>query len=619
MAVIERGETAGAVVRHAALLAGASGASLVAFRAESDPTGPAIQPALDLAARLGGIIEIASGANPLLPILETARRRNATHVVIAARPAWQIPFMSRRRLPARLAAQGIACTTLTISAPAPAPAPAAPARPGRMLHGLIPYLATLAATATATGIGIFARDALPREATGFVFIAIIAGTASLSGVGPGLFAAACGFLVWNFFFLPPVFTFSVADPRDVVALAVFLGLGLLTGTLAGRVRQEAEAARGRIEALRRIALFGRHLAAATDEASLRAAIEREAAALAGPALTILAAPDHNGLEDNPLDAVSLAAARHAFRVRRPAGMGTATLPAAPWRFLPLVNDDTSLGVLGIRATSSLAAPTLQALAALADQAALALERLRLAASTADARAQETTQRLRSALLSSLSHDLRTPLTAIRGAAETLATGLALSDATRADLLRAIVQDTARMTRFLANITGMARIETGEIIARRETVPIGPTIEAAIGRVPDAFHAGVHCDVSAAIADPALLEQVLVNLLENAVKYAPPGSAITVFAHAAGGSVAIGVADEGVGIAEEDLTRVFDSDFRARRGDRIAPGTGLGLAIARAFVEAMGGGIAAESPRPDLPRDGSPGTRIIFHLPAVPLA
>ncbi|HEX7390350.1 MAG TPA: ATP-binding protein, partial [Acidiphilium sp.] len=223
-----------------------------------------------------------------------------------------------------------------------------------------------------------------------------------------------------------------------------------------------------------------------------------------------------------------------------------------------------------------------------------------------------------ALLSSLSHDLRTPLTAIRGAAETLTTpGIALTGTSRADLLASIVQDVGRMTRFLANITGMARIETGEIVARREPVALAPLIEAAVARVPEAFHAAVNLGpgADAVIADPALLEQVLVNLLENAVKYAPDGSAITIAARTGDSVIAISVADEGIGIAAEDLAHVFDSFFRAARGDRVAPGTGLGLAIARAFVEAMGGTIAAASPRPDLPRDGMPGTIITVRLPA----
>ena len=226
---------------------------------------------------------------------------------------------------------------------------------------------------------------------------------------------------------------------------------------------------------------------------------------------------------------------------------------------------------------------------------MALERVRLAMQAAQDVAKQDNQKLRTALLSSLSHDLRTPLTAIRGAAETLArAGASLDAATQADLLASIGQDTERMTKFLANIMEMARVETGEISARRERLRLVDVVEAAIARVPGAAFAGVNIAEAAAyvLADPALLEQVLVNVLDNAVKYAPEGSRISVSALRQGAKVVVSVSDEGVGISPDELGAVFDSFFRATRGDRVAPGTGLGLAIAKAFTEAMGGSIRA---------------------------
>jgi two-component system sensor histidine kinase KdpD len=238
--------------------------------------------------------------------------------------------------------------------------------------------------------------------------------------------------------------------------------------------------------------------------------------------------------------------------------------------------------------------------------------------TARTEAREDSQKLRNALLSSLSHDLRTPLTGIRGAAETLSTsGDALDAATRADLLASITQDTTRMGKFLANITDMARVESGAIEVKRERLALAAVAEAAIARVPGALYTGLNIapDATHVRADPALLEQVLVNLLDNAVKYSPPGSRVSITSRRDGNDVSLSVADEGVGIPPPDLTAVFDSFFRAGRGDRVAPGTGLGLAIAKAFTEAMGGSIAAQSPRLDLPADGLPGTIITVKLPA----
>jgi two-component system sensor histidine kinase KdpD len=380
----------------------------------------------------------------------------------------------------------------------------------------------------ATLLGFLLRDYVPHDAMGFVFTGIVVGVVSRYGRCLGLFAAVASFLLWNFFFLPPVFTLSV---------------GLLTGALAGRVRIEAEAARSRIEALRRVALFGSTLAQATEEA----------AALADHAVVLMAKKNTLPIA-TPLDEQVQAAAEFAYTNRVATSAGTITLPSVPWRFLPLAAEAGVIGVLGVQPAAPLTEPRAQVLGALADQAAMTTERLRVAA-PAEVNAQESTQKLRTALLSSLSHDLRTPLTGIGGGAETLAaSGTSLTGAVRGDLLASIVQDVGRMTRFLANITDMARIETGEIVARRETIDLTALIEAAVSRVPETFHAAVNLPGNArsVLADPALLEQVVVNLLENAIKYAPDGSAITIRSQRDSRMIAISVADEGIGIDAADL-------------------------------------------------------------------
>ena len=221
------------------------------------------------------------------------------------------------------------------------------------------------------------------------------------------------------------------------------------------------------------------------------------------------------------------------------------------------------------------------------------------------------------MLNSLSHDLRTPLTGIRGAAETLrASWEKLSEPTRQDLLASIEEDVGRMTRFLANIMELTRLEGGEIAPRLTAVELLPLIDAVVSRVSGAVHAAVSVPEGLAVrADAALLEQALTNILENAVKYSPVGAGIRIAVEAEPRFVVISVADEGIGIPPDDLGQVFDSFYRAKHGDRVAPGTGLGLAIARGFVQAMGGTITALSPRPDLPRDGLPGTIITITLPA----
>jgi two-component system sensor histidine kinase KdpD len=621
LALIGPDASADNVVRQAARLADALRAPMVAFHIERHNDNADVQHALDLMVQLGGTVVTTSAHDTTEAVLGYAAEQNVTHIVVgrgARRPWWW--RLGKRTLGEVLIRKGSAFTLHFVPVPA---APVARAKPPRGAIAWMPYAISLAILTVVTGLGVWLQKMLPQDAAALVYTGIIAGSASRFGLKPGLATAAAAFLAWDFFFLTPVYTFSVSDPRDVVALAVFLVVGVMTGTLAGRVRVEAEAATARIEALRRISLFGQRFSRAATQADLLHDTAAEAAAMTTAGVVLIGennvlVPGGEVPHGTLLDEAALAAAEWSFRHDIETGIGTGTLPSVPWRFLPLRANGQPVGVLGALPKAAPPAPLAQTLSALADQAAMALERVRLTVRAAQTVAKEDNQKLRTALLSSLSHDLRTPLTGIRGAAETLASaGPTLDEATRADLLASIAEDTERMTRFLANIMEMARVETGEISAKRERLRLADVVEAAVSRVRGAMYAGVNIapDAAAVLADPALLEQVLVNILDNAVKYSPEGSRIAVSAMRRGGHVAVQVADEGVGIPADDLPHVFDSFFRATRGDRVAPGTGLGLAIAKAFTEAMGGSIRAQSPRLDLPADGLPGTIIGIELPA----
>jgi two-component system sensor histidine kinase KdpD len=608
------------VVRHAARLAEALRAPMVGFHIEASGDDRHVQSALDLVVKLGGTVETTTSADMIAVILDFAARSNITHIVVGRgqRPWWW--WLGRRSLGEILTRRAVDFTLHFVPVPA---APVARTRRPKGEIALEPFIVIAAFLIMITGAGVALRQIIPQEAMGMIFTAVIVGAASRYGRIAGLVTSVAGFLIWNFFFLAPLYTFSVTDPSNVVALAVFLIVGVITGSLAGRVRMEAATASSRIEALRRISLFGQSFSRAATQAEVLHNAAAEAAGMTKAGIALLS--EGNSLQtmaatpkDTELDDAAFAAADWAYRNNIETGIGTDTLPSVPWRFLPLRADGLAIGVLGAKPNAAPPEPVAQTLSALADQTAQALERVRLTVNAAETVAKEDSQKLRTALLSSLSHDLRTPLTAIRGAAETLAsTGATLPEATRADLLASITQDTERMTKFLSNIMEMARVETGDIVAKRERVALTDIIEAAIARVPGATYAGVNIDNDAnhVMADAALLEQIIVNLLDNAVKYAPEGSRISVAASRAGANIAITVADEGVGIAASDLPHVFDSFFRATRGDRVAPGTGLGLAIAKAFAEAMGGSIRAQSPRLDLPADGAPGTVIRLEIPA----
>jgi two-component system sensor histidine kinase KdpD len=621
LALIGPDPSAENVVRHAARLADALRAPMVAFHVEAAGDNGQVQQALDLVVQLGGTVETTTSADTTNAVLDYAAKHNITHIVVGrgARRPWWWRF-GKRTLGEVLTRKAVAFTLHFV------PVPAAPvARPKVKSPAMAwePYVLVAGSLVVVTGAGILLRAYIPQEAMGLIFTAVIAGAASRYGRNAGLFASLAGFLAWNFFFLHPLYTFSVADPRDGVALVVFLMVGVVTGSLAGRVRVEAETASSRIEALRRISLFGQRFSRAATQSELLHDTAFEAAGMTTAGVVMLAwnntlQPGAAMPKGTVLDDASFAAADWSFRNNIETGIGTSTLPSVPWRFLPLRAEGNAIGVLGAKPLATPSEPLAQTLAALADQSAQALERVRLTMNAAQTVAKEDNQKLQTALLSSLSHDLRTPLTAIRGAAETLSSaGAALDAPTQADLLSSITQNTERMTKFLTNIMEMARVETGEINAKRERLQLAEIVEAAIARVSGAMYAGVNIAEPAAyvMADPALLEQIFVNILDNAVKYAPEGSRITISARRAGANVAIAVADEGVGIAAADLPHVFDSFFRATRGDRVAPGTGLGLAIAKAFAESMGGSIRAQSPRLDLPADGAPGTIITVEIPA----
>jgi two-component system sensor histidine kinase KdpD len=277
-----------------------------------------------------------------------------------------------------------------------------------------------------------------------------------------------------------------------------------------------------------------------------------------------------------------------------------------------------VGLLGLRLGSEGRAPgdvAERTLNALLDQAAVAVERAELMQEQAESRARAETEELRTALLSSLGHDLKTPLTAIRGALETLAaSGEALPPATRADLLATAIEETARLSRWLGNILDLVRLEGGQVKARLEALDLAEALETAAARAERASGRTILRDVPASLPrprlDPALLDQILANLLDNALKFSGPTGQVRLAAWREGAEVAVAVEDDGPGIAQADLLRVFDPFFRARRTDRVAAGSGLGLAICRGLAAVMGGRIAAESPIA-----GGRGTRILLRFPA----
>ncbi len=626
-----------AVVRHAKQLADALRAPLLVLHVEAPGTGDgSTAAALALASDLGAAIESRAGADIVATTLELARARNVTQIVIgrgAGRQAW-LRRATGRSLAATLLRRGpdFALHVVPAGAAAAARARARGIRDPRRVR-LLAWVVPALLVGLVVALGELASPWLEHEALGMLFLAVAVASATLYGLTAALTSATLGFLCWNFFFIPPLYRLTVYEPRDVVAILVFGGVSVSTGLMASRLREAARSAQSRIEGLRQVGAFSRALGGPATEVALYGEIVRHAAPIAGEAIFLTGGEDTLDIRAaqppaDTLDEGSWAAAHWAYRRGEAAGSFTATLPSSPWRFLPVriarsAGSPRLLGLLGVRVARGgprLPEPALQALEALADQAAVALERVRLGNNAARDAAMVETQKLRTALLNSLGHDLRTPLTGIRGSAETLRTAwAALTPETRADLLAAIEDDTARMTRFLDNITDMTRLDSGEIVPTLVRVAVAGIVQAAFARLRHAadIEYALPENLPPVLTDPALLEQVIFNILDNAVKYARETPRIRIHASAQDGRVVLAIEDGGIGIAAEDLPHVFDSFYRARRGDRIAAGTGLGLAIARGLVESMGGGITALSPRAYLLPADPPGTVITLDLPAAP--
>ncbi|HVM81762.1 MAG TPA: ATP-binding protein, partial [Stellaceae bacterium] len=321
--------------------------------------------------------------------------------------------------------------------------------------------------------------------------------------------------------------------------------------------------------------------------------------------------------EDELDEADIAAAKWAWDRNRPAGRGADTLPGAKRLFLPMRTERGAIGVLGIdrdRPGPLLTPDERRLLDALSDQAAVAIERIHLAEDIDEARILAATERLRSTLLSSISHDLRTPLASIIGSVTTLR-GIAADapKAAREELMATIQDEAERLNRFVGNLLDITRLESGTLQFHREAVDLREIVETALRRATRILEqhrveVDLPPDLPMLEADPPLLEQALFNLLDNAGKYAPKGSLIRIGARREGERVTIAVEDEGEGIPPEQLERIFDKFHRVQEGDKRPAGTGLGLAICRGFVEAMGGEVKAAN------RSDRSGARFTIELP-----
>ncbi len=482
------------------------------------------------------------------------------------------------------------------------------------------YFWGLLLVAAATGLSALIAPYISPTNLIVIYLLVVVLAAVYLGRGPAILTSVLGVAAFDFFFVPPSYTLAVSDTEYLLTFLGLLAVGLVISQLTALVREQAEAAKQR--EVQTVALYelGRDL---TETAGLEAVTQtaiahvgqtfsREVAIFLPVAgvLRAYATSAELSVSDN-----DLAVAAWTFEHSHPAGRGTNTLPEASMRYQPLKTMRGGVGVLGVKPSAPdrfLTRDQLRTLDAFANQIALAIERARLAEQTRQTEMLEITDKLQNALLNSISHDLRTPLVSITGALSSLINDqLTLDESSRRSLIETASEEADRLNRLVGNLLDMTRLESGAMRVKRDACDlqdlIGSSLEEVGSRLDDrSVTVDVPDDLPLVSMDFVLIERVLVNVIDNGLKYSPPGSPIEIRAHMAGAFVEIIVADRGVGIPPEDLTRIFDKFYRVQRPDNVN-GTGLGLAIGKGIVDAHGGFISAEN------RPGG-GTIITIALP-----
>ncbi len=472
---------------------------------------------------------------------------------------------------------------------------------------LSPYVIALTMIGVALGVGKLIQPVFGVQNVDLVFLTAIVGVAVTFGLLPSLAAVVTATLCYNFFFLPPLYTFTIADPTNVAALFFFTLVAVLVSNLAARARNQAKVSQARARITEALYSFSRKLGSclSTDDV-LWATASQIASTLKVRVVMLL--PEEGSLvlkagypPEDTLDNADLGAAQWAWGNNRPAGRDSDTLPGGKWLFAPMRTGRGPVGVVGLdsdKPGSLLTPEQRRLLGSLLDQAALAVERVNLAEDVDRAKIVVETDRLRSALLTSISHDLKTPLASILGAASILRDyGGAIDDDGKIGLVMTIITESERLNRFIANLLDMTKLESGAIVPNRALHDLSELVGAALQRASvilkdHKVEVALAADLPMLMLDAVLFDQVLFNLLDNAGKYAADHSTIRIQTSQDGGWAFLQILDEGEGIPAADIENVFEKFYRARKGDHVLAGTGLGLAISRGLVESMGGTITA---------------------------
>lgn len=609
------------LIRNAARLADTRGIAWIAVhvidsRAHRLPNAAKdrIAETLRLAEALGGEAVTIPGENVAAEVLGYARSRNVTQIVIGQSKLVRAGWRRRRSLAHALLRSGAPFDITVVPTQHDAGDTSNTRDPITAEHWRWrDHLSGLALVAAATIVGLFVDRWIGLENLALLYLVAVLMSAVRAGPLPAVVTSIVAACSLDFFFTEPRYTLNLQRHEDALTLVVFLLVAVLMGRLGGQLRSQMQALRKTARRNANLSDFARRVAGALgrDEVA-RIIAEHVQATLDLPCVAIIERPAEalrpaarRGIgPDYQFRETDRAAAHWCWDHRQPAGYSTQTLPTSQWLFVPMATAQRVVGLLGLHLHERKRPPSAgqrRLLDALADQAAVALERVMLSAEIEDQRVSSQGEELRAALLSSVSHDLRTPLASILGAATSLQTqNERLTHDDRAALLETVVEESERLNRFVQNLLDMTKLGYGRIEARCEWCDLREIAGRARNRLRREL-AGREVpiessgDLPLAWCDPLLLEQALVNVIDNAAKYSPAGSPIEIALSTQSQWLLLRVRDHGPGVPAADREKIFDMFHRVQSQDHTAPGTGLGLAICRGLLAAQDGQVRALAP------------------------
>lgn len=473
------------------------------------------------------------------------------------------------------------------------------------------YLAAIGVVLVSVMLASPVHQLMPHASLSLLFLTGVLIVSARTGLGPSLFSSVLSFLAFNFFFTQPYYTLEVADDGDVATLVFFLFMAAITGNLAARMHKEMDKSQASLQRISNLYEFNKRISSATDADNVLEALADHLAHSIGSSVVVLMGQSGESLTvsaqagENMLPEQSHVEAAWARSSIEPVVEGS-------WYFLKLTTNQQSIGMVAVYGQLDSGQITLAQ--TLCDQAAIVLDRTNLVVDLEQARLVSETERLRSALLSSVSHDLRTPLASIIGSSSSLLEyGESFSSEDRKELMATVLDEAMRLDRHIQNLLDMTRLGQGSLNLKRDWVDVHDVVSSAVNRLRDTIkelkiRVDVAEDVPLLWVHGILIEQALVNLLDNAVCYSSSDGEITIGVRLEGELVEIEVCDSGPGIPQEEREKIFDMFYTVSRGDRNTKGTGLGLAICRGMVAAHGGSVVALEGR------GGKGTRMLVKLP-----